>query len=118
MNIPTGYVPVEPLEALARAEYARREAAPQEWSNNLFASLVGVSNRAIGRWRQAGGIIPWITADVAAIRLGFHPSIVWPMEWAELDRGIIDGTDARGLRQVDAAIEQIGRILDQRKVVA
>lgn len=112
-NIPKGYVPVEPLEALAQSLYERTEEEP--WSNNKFAQMVGVSNRAVGRWRAAGGLIPWTTADIAAVRLGIHPLNVWPELWLELDRGLIDGTDRKAEREYDAAMKVVGEALSRKR---
>jgi hypothetical protein len=112
-DIPDGYVPLEPLEALARASFDESEGAV--WSNNVFAELCGVSNRAVGRWRAAGGVIPWTTADIAAVKLGFHPLIVWPELWLHLDRGLIAGTDRKALREYDAAMEKVGEALERQR---
>jgi len=110
-NIPNGYVPLEPLEALARTRHEETDQNP--WSNNVFADLCGVSNRAVGRWRAAGGIIPWTTADIAAVKLGFHPLVVWPELWLDLDRGLLAGTDRKAMREYEAAMTKVGEALDR-----
>ena len=112
-DIPKGYVPLEPLEALARAAFEKN--SEEEWSNNKFAEMVGVSNKAVGRWRAAGGLVPWTTADVAAVKLGLHPLSVWPELWLELDRGLIDGTDAKAMREYDKAMAHLGEALSRSR---
>lgn len=44
-----------------------------------LAGLIGVSPRTIMRWRKCG--VPGHQADRAAIRIGSHPSVVWPSSW-------------------------------------
>lgn len=105
-----GYVPLGPLESLARS---RADASCVLWTNEVFASLVGVSTRAISRWRAAGGQIQWGTADACATSLGLHPINVWGEVWIEQDRGVIDGTDKRSLRAMDAAMDVIGAKLSE-----
>lgn len=117
-EVPDGYVPLAPLEAIARAGYEKGEDNKDEWSDRKFAALIGVSNRAVGRWRAAGGIVPWQSADLAAVALGLHPLSVWPERWLALDRGLLAGTDRRALREYDEAMEQIGRVLDARSKAA
>jgi hypothetical protein len=112
-DIPSGYVPLEPLEALARSRYEETEQTP--WSNNVFAELCGVSNRAVGRWRAAGGVIPWTTADIAAVKLGFHPLIIWPELWLDLDRGLIAGTDEKAIKEYDSAMKKVGEALSRSR---
>jgi len=105
-------MPLEPLEARAKTQFVHNNP-DDPWTENAFAKTVGVSNGAINRWRRCGRI-PWTSADVVAVRLGFHPMSVWPTEWLALDQGIVDGTDERTLKRVDRAIEQVGRILEER----
>jgi len=106
-------VPLAPLEDLARSLHDEEQ---DEWSNNVFAEACGVSNRAVGRWRAAGGVIPWTTADIAAIKLGFHPLLIWPDEWLNLDRGLIDGTDSKAMREHRTAMKKIGHALDSQRI--
>jgi len=114
-DVPIGYVPLAPLEALAKGRYFESDDNHGAWSNNKFAEMVGVSNRAIGRWRAGGDLIPWASADIAAVRLGFHPMSVWPELWMALDRGLIAGTDKMALREYDAAMEEIGKVLARER---
>lgn len=100
-----GFLPMEPLERIAKA---RAAGSGMSWSNETFAMLVGMSSRAISRWRAAGSQIQWGTCDSCAISLGLHPSDVWGSDWHAQDQGIIDGTDKAGLRALDKAMDIIG----------
>jgi hypothetical protein len=95
-------LPVEPLY-----ELARRKADNGDFTQVDFATMLGVSERAIHRWRERGGI-PWTTADEAAISLGLHPMLVWGDAWlnvkgdfdaicAEVEQEMIDTIAAEGL---------------------
>lgn len=101
----TTHMPLAPLERLARAKHST--CGEGDFSDNEFARMVGVSNRAVARWRAAGDVIPWTTADKAAIGLGLHPIVIWPKEWADLDAGIYDNTDLKALRACDRAMDKI-----------
>lgn len=50
-----------------------------------MSELTGFSRRTIHHWRKQG--LTEYTADVAAVRVGAHPALIWP-EW--LDDGIAD----------------------------
>lgn len=78
-------VPLEPLWKLAFAKShmpasAAFENASVAFTSVMFADLVGHSVRAVSRWKEDGAI-PWMSADVAAVRLGYHPLNVWGYEW-------------------------------------
>ena len=47
-------------------------------SATQLAPSLGVHRRTIGEWKRKG--LPLNTADRAAVRLGVHPSHVWP-DW-------------------------------------
>ena len=111
-DVPEGYFPLAPLEALAREKY--EETADNPWSDRKFAALVGTTPRTVGRWRQEARI-PWAGADIAAVKLGHHPMLVWPERWSRLDRGLVAGTDAKALREFDEAIEQVGRVMEAQR---
>lgn len=49
-------------------------------SDANVASTLGVSRETVARWRH-GQRCYTATADACAIRLGFHPSEVWPDTW-------------------------------------
>lgn len=114
-DVPDGYFPLAPLEALAREKF--EETPDNLWSDRKFAALVGTTGRTIGRWRKEG-CIPWVGADIAAVRLGHHPMLVWPERWSRLDRGLVAGTDKKALRELDRAIEQVGRVMEANRVTA
>lgn len=82
IGVPPDRFPIEPLEALARQMYPDEETRP--WSDRAFGEMIGVAGRTVGRWRAAGGHIPWDAADLAAVRLGLHPMILWPERWMAL----------------------------------
>lgn len=82
-----------------------------------FAAMVGVTPRAVARWQRTGRI-PWMSADAAAVTLGYHPVLVWGDDWlnvkgdfdalcaeawAELEQDAVVGGDT-----VDALPEELG----------
>ncbi len=76
-------LPFAPLDQHARIH---RDMAPRgtqhdgtAWSDRNLADLLGVTRRAVVRWRHAG--IPIYSADRAAVALGVHPSLIWPEWW-------------------------------------
>jgi hypothetical protein len=108
-------MPYAPLEALAIT--ALRQTRPDDEPNDYaIAVFLGVSHGAVNRWRTTGRI-PWMSADVAAVALGLHPMSIWPEEWMELDRGLLNGTDQRSIAAVERAIEQVGRVLEAKRQV-
>jgi hypothetical protein len=58
---------------------ARRKAKGQSWSQ--FAESVGVPIRSLQRLLEAEEI-HFAAADRWAIRLGYHASNIWPLDWA------------------------------------
>lgn len=85
-----------PYEPLIRA--ARLLADDTNLSQASLARLVGTSNEAVSRWNVSGEV-PWISADVAAIRLGLHPILVWGDDWLN-----VKGDYERLSRAVDAEL--------------
>lgn len=78
-------VPLAPLWDLAFAKShmpasAAYSNASVAFTAVMFADLVGHSVRAVSRWREDGAV-PWMSADVAAVNLGYHPLNVWGYEW-------------------------------------
>ena len=103
------YFPLEPLEALAKARHEIHENAP--WSDQKFAAIVEVEARTIGRWREKGGLT-WASADVAAVHMGFHPILIWPERWLQLDQDVVAGTcSAAEAREISKALDAIGDAL-------
>lgn len=93
-------LPLEPLEKLAQAatgleRYSGGRMRVQMFTDKLFAEMIGASERALARWRANGGQVPWPSADVAAIRLGTHPVLVWGQEWLDLDADYVAAEAAR-----------------------
>jgi len=103
-----GYFSIAPLEAIARAKADR---SGMTWSNETFAQITGFSSRAVSRWRSSGGRILWSHADRAAINLNLHPLNIWGDDWLRPDKGIMDGTDKRGLALIEEAMDRIGEKL-------
>lgn len=108
------YVPLAPLEAIARAAANHSD---EEWGPATFAQLVGVSDRTITRWRKSGRIL-WHVADEAACALGMHPLNIWGDDWLALDAGIIDGSDTEGLTEIERALSAITLTTMIRQAVA
>lgn len=82
-------LPFEPLETLARQQagiplgFSGFSTAVDSYTSIMFAKDVGFNQRAIVRWKERG-TIPWISADMAACHLGFHPMSVWGDVWLNL----------------------------------
>lgn len=47
-----------------------------------IAEMLGISSKGLNRWTAEGGV-PVDRADEIAIRLGWHPAVVWGHDWAE-----------------------------------
>lgn len=59
-----------------------QEAGLENFS--LLAARIGRSPRTLHRWKNSG--VPLREADTAAIRIGSHPSYVWPQQWHQLEQ--------------------------------
>lgn len=115
MGAPYESLPMKALEDLARAKSDINGVA---FTDEVFATVIGVSSRAITRWRSAGGQIPWPSADTAACRMGLHPLLVWGNAWTALDNDFLRAhhapadertpTQRRVIKAVDAAMNKIG----------
>ncbi len=103
-----GYFPVAPLEAIART---KADLSDDAWNSEEFAEMVGVSSRAIARWRTAGNRLDWKVADRCAVALGLHPLNIWGDDWLRPDLGVMDGTDVRALALIEQALTSIGEQL-------
>ena len=107
-------VPLDPLWKLAFAKShmpasAAMQNASVAFTTVMFADLVGHSVRAVSRW-TLDGAIPWMSADLAAVNLGYHPLNVWGYEWlnvkgdyeriasGEMDK-ILDRAIARSIKK-------------------
>ena len=51
-------------------------------ASTVISELCGIPRRTVCRWAVQGGI-PVDRADEVAIKLGAHPSTIWPQEWWE-----------------------------------
>ena len=118
MSSPMISLPLEPLYAIAKVK-ADLPLTPMEgrgFSDQYFADMIGVSSRAVARWRSQDNRVPWVTADEAATRLGLHPLLVWGDEWLLIDEDIINGHPSdRKVKEVEKALRQIGEVLKMRK---
>jgi hypothetical protein len=109
-------LPVKPLEDLARTK-----AGDGVFTDTIFADIIGVSSRAISRWRAAGNEVPWPSADVAACNMGLHPLLVWGEEWLALDAELLeaerlgenerDRAQRKLIKDVVRSMEKIGTTL-------
>lgn len=95
------YLPLQPLWLLAQDKCASLGYAKAGMSVAEFAEMVGYNVKAIHRWRQQDAI-PWVSADRAAVNLGYHPVNVWNMDWlningdyAKIASGALDGAMER-----------------------
>jgi hypothetical protein len=68
-------LPLKPLWDIARAQ-----ADDPGMSVVEFAHACRTTERAVTRWRS-NGMVPWISADEAAVALGLHPMLVWGNAW-------------------------------------
>lgn len=78
-------LPLKPLWDLARVKAdipddGLMAAGVWGFTAAQFAEMCGTSSRAVTRWRKDGRI-PWLSADEAAVNLGFHPMLVWGDDW-------------------------------------
>jgi hypothetical protein len=111
------HMPLEPLEELVESLLPVNETTGRVGDAD-FASLCGVSSRAIGRWRKAGeesdppnsGLIPWITADIVATSLHMYAGDIWD-EWIDMDRDVIEGSP-KSRRAIDRAMKQISDVMN------
>lgn len=77
-----------PSEPLQRAIAHTKEALKLSWAE--MGSRLGVTERTLQRVMSE----EWVgvyAADRMALRLGLHPSNLWPREWAAVSKG--QGTD-------------------------
>lgn len=65
----------------------------------MFAEAVGHNVRAVSRWKETGRI-PWLSADEAAVALGFHPVLVWGYDWLNV-KGDYEKLAAQARRQME-----------------
>lgn len=119
-------LPLAPLERIARvqADLPVYDAGDTggTFNDQVFADMIGVSSRAISRWRVVPdpedpentdklGRIPWPSADQAAIMLGLHPYSVWGDDWLAMDYDVIyNGKDAGAIKK---ALNTIGTVLEE-----
>jgi hypothetical protein len=106
-------MPLKPLERLARLKADMPSEFDDTFTDEKFATMLGVSKRSVARWRVTGEI-PWTTADVVAVNLGFHPHDVWGEDWEALDNYQLTKKDladiqvalAKALAEADAAAKE------------
>lgn len=108
-------LPLKPLWDLARAkadmpEVAAQVSATLGFTSTMFADMIGHHPKAVGRWQEVGAI-PWLSADVAAVKLGYHPVEVWGDGWlnvkgdlADIVAGKFDAAIERALAEAEAAM--------------
>lgn len=107
-------LPIDPLWRLAevRADMTEGSATAEgSFTQVVFADMLGMSERSVGRWVSEGRL-PWVSADEAACALGLHPSLVWGDDWwnvkgdfdalaadaeADLYATVMDGIAAEGM---------------------
>lgn len=97
-------LPLEPLAAIAAAQHGG-----PVFTNIDLAKAIGMTDRAINRWKVAGGI-PWTSADEAAINLGLHPILVWGDDWLNV-KGDYAKLAAEAERELEAGL--INQISDE-----
>jgi hypothetical protein len=77
------------------------------FTQSLMAEMCQMDRSQLARyWRT--GVIPWGTADKASVALGVLPHEIWGDEWFAMDAGLIEGTDAKAMRQVVASLKVVG----------
>lgn len=76
-----GRYPLQPLLDAFGTVNTRAGARNMEvdCTTAALAEMMGVSPRAIHRWRAEG--LSELTADRAAVTLGLHPASIWPEWW-------------------------------------
>lgn len=94
-------LPLGPIEMIARS----KTEGEGDFTDAMFAQMIGCSTRSLIRWRKAGGQIPWQAADVAAVNLGLHPLLVWNDEWLALDGDYIAAEMAKDAARMLDAVE-------------
>jgi hypothetical protein len=105
-------LPIAPLWRLAevRADMTTGSATAEgTFTQVVFADLLGMSERSVARWLDTGRI-PWVSADEAAVSLGFHPSLVWGDAWWNV-KGDFDAI-AAGMTD-DLTDELVGALSDE-----
>jgi transcriptional regulator with XRE-family HTH domain len=99
-------LPLQPLWDLARAKADEPDGLTATGALGFtaarFAEMVGTTPRAVSRWRREGRI-PWVSADEAAIRLGYHPVLVWGDDWLNV-KGDFDALCAEAWSELEDAL--------------
>ena len=98
-------LPIAPLWRLAevRADMTEGSAtADGSFTQVVFADMLGMSERSVGRWVSEGRL-PWVSADEAAVALGLHPSLVWGDDWWNV-KGDFDAL-------ADAAVDDLADVV-------
>lgn len=97
-------LPIQPLLRIAEVQAdLHRESTKTGFTHRVFADMIDASEKAVSRW-IAAGTIPWVSADEAAIALGYHPILVWGDDWLNV-KGDFDRLAAQAVREMqdDAA---------------
>ena len=71
-------VDAEPLIHIAARQHPGSDAVGIT-NVGLAAQVLNISPSELHRWRHQG--IPYYTADRLAIRLGYHPALIWEEWW-------------------------------------
>lgn len=99
-------LPLEPLEF-----YCRNGVKEEEWTEEMFAQMIGVTTRTLYRWRNDHeGEIPYESGDKAAVACGVHPIAIWGEAWEALDWDIYADRKAHH-DAIEKALKKVGKIM-------
>lgn len=98
-------LPFEPLWEVAKRISRVNPSAGLGFTAVMFSEMIGFNPRAVSRWRDEGRV-PYVSADAAAVALGWHPMMVWGSEaWLNV-RGDLDRIASGELdEEIDQALD-------------
>jgi hypothetical protein len=73
-------LPFPPLWEAAKSKARVNPLMSTGFTTSMFCDMVGFDERAVARWSESG-TVPWISADCAATKLGYHPLLIWQDQW-------------------------------------